>query len=306
MKPKNSSKDSSKISILIVPHTQKVKRLSIPQWLPKASLLSVSAFFLISFLYLGKIHISQSKLIQDRDEKLSIIQDLQAESNVKDIELAKLKSINDNLNKKSIEVDEKLIEISSLQRKLETLADIKSPSRGGGISRNTPSEDISPEENMQVIKEVLEDKKIELEVFIDDLEVRFEHLESVPNSRPTAGRLTSKFGSRSNPFGRGYQFHNGIDIANSRNTTIYSAARGKVIFSGYKGGYGKTIIIDHGNGYKTLYAHNNDLLVSTGDRVEKNQKIAKMGSTGRSTGNHLHFEIHKNDQPMNPNNILTN
>lgn len=299
-------KDNSKISILIVPHTKKVKRLLIPQWLPKATLLLFSTLFLISFTYLGNTYISQSKLKQERDEKISIINDLETKNNIKDIELAKLKSINTNLNKKTVEVDEKLSEIDVLQKKLERMADIKSPSRGGSSRESIHTESIDPDEDMEIIKEVLEDKVIELEVFIDDVENKFESLKSIPNSRPTNGRLTSKFGNRSNPFGRGYQFHYGIDIANSRNTKIFSAGKGVVIFSGYKGGYGRTIIIDHGNGYKTLYAHNNSLLVNRGDKVEKKQLIAKMGSTGSSTGNHLHFEIHRNDQPINPYDILSN
>ena len=82
-----------------------------------------------------------------------------------------------------------------------------------------------------------------------------------------------------------------------------ASAKGIVIFSGYKRGYGRTVIIDHENGYKTLYAHNSEILVSTGDRVGV-ILLQKMGSTGRSTGSHLHFEIHKNDEPMNPLSIL--
>nr|WP_272878427.1 M23 family metallopeptidase [Clostridium sp. Cult3] len=157
---------------------------------------------------------------------------------------------------------------------------------------------------MEVLKETLEDKEKELAIFIQDLEERFEYLERVPDLWPAAGRLTSGFGNRRNPFGRGIRFHQGIDIANSSGTNIKAAAKGIVTFAGNKAGYGKVIIIDHGNEYNSLYGHNRKLLVDVGDEVEKGQVIAKMGSTGRSTGPHLHFEVHKNGNPINPLDIL--
>lgn len=111
---------------------------------------------------------------------------------------------------------------------------------------------------------------------------------------PTRGRLTSSFGMR---WGRQ---HTGIDIASPRGTPIFAADAGKVFFSGTKGTYGRLVIIDHENGYQTYYAHNSKNLVKRGERVYKGQKIAEMGSTGRSTGVHLHFEVRKNGTPINP------
>ncbi|SHH52285.1 peptidoglycan DD-metalloendopeptidase family protein [Tepidibacter thalassicus] len=113
-------------------------------------------------------------------------------------------------------------------------------------------------------------------------------------SNPTRGKLTSRFGRR---WGR---IHTGIDIAAPIGTKIKAADGGKVIFSGTQSGYGKLVIIDHGNGYKTYYAHCSKLLVKKGDKVAKNQVIAKVGNTGRSTGPHLHFEVRKNNKPVNP------
>ncbi len=113
-------------------------------------------------------------------------------------------------------------------------------------------------------------------------------------SRPTRGRLTSAFGMR------GGRQHTGIDIAAPRGTPILAADAGRVSFSGRKGSYGNLVIIDHENGYQTYYAHNSRNLVGRGKRVYKGQKIAEMGSTGRSTGSHLHFEVRKNGAPVNP------
>lgn len=299
-----NSKDNSKISILIVPHTKKVRRFIIPHWLPKASLLCFSTLLLISIVYIAGNYTYQRTLRLETNEKSSIIDELEESNKNKDLELASLKSLNEELYKKTAEVEEKLTKIDELQRKLEQIADIKSPSRGGTINRDVHLEGINPEKEMDIIGEVLEDKTIELEAFIEGLEVQFEYLESVPDLIPTSGRLTSKFGNRRDPFSRRIQFHQGIDLANSKGTNIISSGKGVVTFSGYNGGYGRTIIIDHGNEYKTLYAHCSKLLVNVGDKVNKGQLIANMGSTGRSTGNHLHFEIHKDDKPINPYNVL--
>ena len=120
-------------------------------------------------------------------------------------------------------------------------------------------------------------------------------------SWPCTGILTSRFGYRSL---LGSTYHNGIDIGNSYGTSIYAADGGTVTYSGWMSGYGYLIIIDHGNGYQTYYGHNSSLAVSVGAKVHKGQLIARMGSTGRSTGNHCHFGIKLNGTFLNPLNYL--
>lgn len=118
---------------------------------------------------------------------------------------------------------------------------------------------------------------------------------------PCGGRMTSSFGYRRSPFRRRRSvFHAGIDIAAPRGTPIVAAADGVVVHSGWKSGYGKTIIIQHGGGVSTLYGHNSALLVGVGRTVSRGQIIARMGSTGRSTGNHCHFEVRRGGCPTNP------
>ena len=119
---------------------------------------------------------------------------------------------------------------------------------------------------------------------------------------PTRGTLTSKFGYRY-IFGK-TSFHGGIDIANSTGTDIVAADGGIVTFSGWSSGYGKLLIIDHQNGYKTYYGHCSKLLVGVGAKVHKGQHIAEMGNTGRSTGPHLHFEVRYKGERKNPLNYL--
>lgn len=114
-------------------------------------------------------------------------------------------------------------------------------------------------------------------------------------AQPVSGTLTSAFGERWN------REHCGIDIGASTGTMIYAADNGTVVYSQFNnGGYGNLVQIDHGNGYTTYYGHCSELLVKEGDVVAKGDPIAKVGSTGRSTGPHLHFEVRKNNEPQNP------
>ena len=122
---------------------------------------------------------------------------------------------------------------------------------------------------------------------------------------PTSGRITSYFGGRKSPGGIGSTNHKGLDIAAPRGTPIYAADGGTVVHAGWMGGYGYTVRIRHdGTGYETFYAHNSSLLVKSGQHVYKGQQIAKMGSTGNSTGSHCHFEIRYNGVPKNPLNYI--
>ncbi len=118
---------------------------------------------------------------------------------------------------------------------------------------------------------------------------------------PTTNRLiTSTFGYRRHPIWGIRMFHSGIDISGSYGDPIYAVNEGRVIYSGWQSGYGKVIIIDHGNGMSTLYAHCSVLLAGEGEQVKKGQLIGKVGSTGWSTGPHLHFEVRKDGTPVNP------
>lgn len=121
---------------------------------------------------------------------------------------------------------------------------------------------------------------------------------------PTAGPITSYYGMRLHPILGIYRMHYGIDIGASYGQSIYAVDSGVVIFANWMGGYGLTLIIDHGNGLSTLYAHTSDILVNVGDAVSQGQVVARVGSTGYSTGPHLHFEVRVNGEPQNPLNYL--
>jgi murein DD-endopeptidase MepM/ murein hydrolase activator NlpD len=141
----------------------------------------------------------------------------------------------------------------------------------------------------------------ELETILDSVQGELEELiASMPSEWPTKGRLSSRFGRRRSPWTGKPQFHSGIDIANRKGTPVYASGDAVVEFAGRKGGNGKTIVLQHGQGITTLYGHLSKIYVKKGDRVRKNQKIANLGNTGKSTSSHLHYEVRVNGTPIDP------
>lgn len=132
------------------------------------------------------------------------------------------------------------------------------------------------------------------------------HVFSVyPIGKPAEGSVSSGFGYRADPFNRKRAFHSGIDLAAPKGGEVVSTADGVVEKSGWCDAYGKCIVIRHAHGYKTLYAHLSAIEVSKGDKVTSGQLIGRVGSTGRSTGPHLHYEIFKNGKRINPAKYIT-
>jgi murein DD-endopeptidase MepM/ murein hydrolase activator NlpD len=130
-------------------------------------------------------------------------------------------------------------------------------------------------------------------------------LQGIPQVIPAAGtHITSGFGYRTDPFAGSTAFHAGLDFKGPAGAPIYSAAKGKVTFVGRRPGYGNCIEVDHGNGLRTRYAHMSAFRARAGQQVLAGQQIGAVGSTGRSTGPHLHFEVRLNGQPINPRPLL--
>ncbi len=209
---------------------------------------------------------------------------------------------------------ERLNSLDAELRRIVNNEDTTTTSRSGLLRPSAPYQsqekgqvqsDINQINNMintlQIAVKVREESLVELK---EELLAKQARLASRPSLWPTTGDVTSRFGSRNSPGGIGSNFHPGIDIANSVGTPIIATADGTVVASGWSSGYGETIEIDHGNSITTLYGHNSQLVVRTGQSVKKGQLIAYLGSTGYSTGPHLHYEVRVNGTAVNPASFL--
>jgi len=147
----------------------------------------------------------------------------------------------------------------------------------------------------------IKDRERQLSVLESMISTRNLSRQIVPGGRPvTQGWISSYFGVRTDPFTGRKAFHRGIDFAGPAGAQVVAVAAGVVTYTQERFGYGKTVEINHGNGYVTRYAHNDRVLVNVGDTVKKGQPIALIGSTGRSTGPHLHFEVLKQGRAVDP------
>ncbi len=220
-------------------------------------------------------------------------------------------------NYRVLEQDEKILEkFVDYEKKLRILSnmnplseDIRQLGLGGykiedkrfdGFDKNTKEfiEDI--DFNLLHTKNLVQFEKKNLHNVKEELQKQYDLIKRTPSIFPTKGKIMSGFGPRIDPFKKTSEFHYGVDIANHLNTPIESPADGEVIFADYLQGYGKTLKIDHGSGYITVYAHLNSFNVRVGDKVKRHQVIAYMGSTGRSTGSHLHYEVRIGNNKINP------
>lgn len=151
----------------------------------------------------------------------------------------------------------------------------------------------------------LEDREQQLSVLENILMSSHMKEEVFPAGRPIGrGWISSYYGMRTNPFTGKLQFHKGMDFASKSGSNVLAVAGGVVTWSSKRYGYGNLVEVNHGNGYMTRYGHNSENLVKVGDTVKKGQVISLMGSTGRSTGPHVHFEVLKNRRQINPNRFV--
>lgn len=163
----------------------------------------------------------------------------------------------------------------------------------------------SSEEDLGISIELLRSKLRHQSAQLDALQFLMANRELENDLTPSGwpvrkGWISSRFGERTDPFTGKRETHTGLDFAGTRGTEVLSVASGVVIWAASRPGYGKTVEIDHGNGYRTRYAHSDTLTVNAGDHVKSGQVIALMGSTGRASAPHVHFEVLKDGQRINP------
>lgn len=206
---------------------------------------------------------------------------------------------NNNIKVKGIELKIKNEKVGTLANEKEVLA-LKNKLKNN--------------KNLAEIEKKLDSKEVSTYIKnVDGMKEVFNNIEKskttktiVKEKRLSRGGFTTKFlrpsvGVISSGFGRRWgRMHNGIDIASPKGTPIYAAENGKVIYSAWEKGYGKVIKIQHKNSVETIYGHCSKLIKTKGQNVKRGEKIAEIGSTGRSTGPHVHFEVRKNNKPVNP------
>ncbi len=203
---------------------------------------------------------------------------------------------------------ERLAHIAGLKpQELPSLQPGQTPGLGGAES-SLPARNLSVAEFQDVLSKLarqVDERSDQLGVLEALLVQSSANRKFLPSLLPIVdGWYSSNFGYRIDPFTGMRSFHEGIDFPSEAGTSIVAAASGKVVYAGYHVQYGKIIEIDHGNGLLTRYAHASQIFVKEGDLVVRGQRLASVGSTGRSTGPHLHFEVRLNGVPQNPARFL--
>ena len=220
----------------------------------------------------------------------------------------------DNLDALALRLGElraRMLRLDALGRRLVDMAQLDgdefrfaaSPPLGGANPRGEeealPALHVS--EELDTLLRQLDDRALKLRAIESELMSAKLHAEVVPSGRPVKqGWISSGFGWRNDPFTGKRSFHDGIDFAGKFRSDVVAVASGVVRRIGNHAGLGKTLEIDHGGGYATLYGHNDKIVVTEGETVKKGQTIALLGNTGRSTGPHLHFEVLLDGKAVNP------
>ncbi|MGN6452057.1 MAG: peptidoglycan DD-metalloendopeptidase family protein [Steroidobacteraceae bacterium] len=207
------------------------------------------------------------------------------------------------------EVNAHVIRLDALGKRLTEMADIDSrefnfdrdPPSGGPEGEGTSAQIPDLSAMLAQLEQRVDQRESQLAALENLILARELHQEIHPEGRPVAnGFISSYFGERSDPFDGRDAFHKGVDFAGAPGSSVTAVAAGVVTWAGERSGFGKLIEINHGDGFVTRYAHNERTLVTVGDTVKRGEPVALMGSTGRSTGPHVHFEVLRNGHQVDP------
>ena len=300
---------SRKIAVVLVPDgSRKVRQIKVPKFL---------LFFLVPVI--AAVGLSLAWILRDyqsiRKEfpRLSQLQDQNQEQKEQLVELAqKVEMING-----------RVAELREFDKKLRNMVNLDNPrekSQFVGVGGSDPSlsnpQSAAEKTHRKIIRSMQQSlESLEAEVSLQNLEKTqlLGYLENqksalacTPSIWPVKGWVSSSFGERISPFTGEREFHRGLDICNRKDAPVVAPADGVVISIEWDDGYGKILTISHGYGYTTRYAHLDRALVKKGQSVKRNQEIALIGNSGRSTGPHLHYELLANGVPVNPSRFILN
>jgi len=232
------------------------------------------------------------------------------------VENTNLKIEKKNLEVATVKLGEKLSNIENLFERIQNLVESDSlTKRGkmnvpavGGSKVDYPTAELLGSGNLKNGVELLKDRTAEMETQLTLLEQVAEKKATIrrltPTIWPVKGHISSHYGNRADPFNGEAELHLGLDISALFGTQVHAPADGKIIYAQRKAAYGNLIIIDHGNGLTTRLGHLSRFNVKVGQKVKKNEVVGYVGTSGRSTAPHLHYEVRLNDRPVNPRNYL--
>lgn len=273
--------DSNRITIMLVkPGGEGAKSLSMKTSHLKIALFAFTVFTIFSLLSFTSTYM----FYKDSEIKSDSVNKLLSAINIMNQDITESEVIETKLRTRLTDIEETLLEMQELLDK----KGIKKHLSVGG--------EFIPPDRLSISY---------VEYMKKDIEEIYDTMKGIPVGSPLEGKLNSKFGYRSDPFRSKYGFHSGIDIDADHGDPIVVTADGTVKKSGWHHSYGKTVIVDHQDGYETLYGHLSALTVKEGQKVTVGEVIGKAGSTGRSTGTHLHYEVVKNGKRIDPSNYLT-
>ncbi len=302
------------MNIIIVanPHTRPTT-LNLGNWQLRAKLAAAAMACVIVFVAIG--FATAFLFASPRDRTLHEINDLRAQIDGQQHKLDSLKTeAQRNMNALAVQLGQlqaRALRLDALGQRLTEVGKLDStefnfssaPAMGGpedsqGIPQSLDSDMSS---KLAKLRAEFKNDSIRLGVLQELLLNRRVDNALVPKGFPVVnGYIGSGFGVRSDPFTGKREFHTGLDIDAPKGSPVHAVADGVVTWNTTRSGYGKVVEIDHGNGYMTRYAHNSKILVKLGQRVHAGQVIAKVGSTGRSTGPHCHFEVWLHGRVVNP------
>ncbi|WP_321392171.1 M23 family metallopeptidase [uncultured Desulfuromusa sp.] len=208
------------------------------------------------------------------------------------------------------EVHQQMDDLAESEARVRQLADLESlpedvPVAIGGIQELEVNDDVDEiQRQINKLQVAIELRRQSQEGVRNLLNDQVSLSRATPKGWPTKGWLTSYFGMRKSPFTGRRVMHEGLDIAANTGTPVTATADGIVSRVKYSPDYGKMVIIDHGYGYRTIFAHNSKVLVKAGQRIKRGDVISQVGNTGRSTGSHLHYELRLNGVPIDPRKTL--